>query len=98
MVFVGLILIEFLKAYNFRSDRQPFWLRPFANQWLNLAIAWETLLLLLVVYLPFFQYAVGTVDLTLADWLISAGVAVTICPVLEIVKLLERRGWCGTMA
>ena len=98
MVFVGLILIEFLKAYNFRSDRQSFWLRPFANKWLNLAITWEMLLLLLVVYLPFFQYAVGTFDLTLEDWLISAGVAVTICPVLEFVKLLERRGWCGAMA
>jgi len=98
MVFVALILIEFLKAYNFRSDRQPGWVRPFANKWLNLAIGWEMSLLLLVVYLPFFQYAVGTFGLRLEDWLITAGAAVTICPVLEIVKLMERRGWLGALA
>ncbi|HJX10295.1 MAG TPA: cation-translocating P-type ATPase, partial [Candidatus Binatia bacterium] len=98
MVFVALILIEFLKSYNFRSDRQSVWVRPFINKWLNLAIAWEMLLLLLVVYLPFFQYAVGTFALPLEDWLITAGAAVTICPVLEIAKLLERRGWFGELA
>jgi Ca2+-transporting ATPase len=97
MVFVALILIEFLKAYNFRSDRHSVWVRPFINKWLNLAIAWETLLLLLVVYLPFFQYAVGTFALPLEDWLIAAGVAFTICPVLEVMKLLERRGWFGEL-
>jgi len=68
------------------------------REWLNLAIAWEMLLLLLVVYLPFFQYAVGTFALPLEDWLITAGAAVTICPVLEIAKLLERRGWFGELA
>ena len=98
MVFVTLILIEFLKAYAFRSDRQSVWVRPFINKWLNVAIAWETLLLLLVVYLPFFQYAIGTFALPPEDWLITAGVAFTICPVLEIMKLLERRGWFGKLA
>ncbi|MBS1213233.1 MAG: ATPase, P-type (transporting), superfamily, subfamily, partial [Proteobacteria bacterium] len=95
MVFVSLVLIEFLKAYNFRSDRQSLFHRPFANKWLNLAIAWEMLLLILVVYLPFFQSAVGTFNLPLEDWLIGASVALTICPVLETVKLLVRRGWLG---
>jgi Ca2+-transporting ATPase len=98
MVFVGVILIEFLKAYNFRSDRQSLLYRPFANKWLNLAIAWETLLLLLVVYLPFMHYALGTVSLSMTDWLISAGVALTICPILETAKLLERRGWFGELS
>jgi Ca2+-transporting ATPase len=97
MVFVSLVLIEFLKAYNFRSDRQSLFHRPFANKWLNLAIAWEMLLLILVVYLPFFQSAVGTFNLPLEDWLIGASVALTICPVLETVKLLVRRGWLGPL-
>jgi len=34
----------------------------------------------------------------LEDWLIAAGVAFTICPVLEMMKLLERRGWFGELA
>jgi len=97
MVFVALVLIEFVKAYNFRSDRQSLFYRPFANKWLNLAIAWEMLLLVLVVYLPWFQSAIGTFSLPLEDWLIGASVALTICPVLETVKLLVRRGWLGPL-
>ncbi len=97
MVFVSLVLIEFLKAYNFRSDRRSLFHRPFANQWLNLAIGWEMLLLVLVVYLPFFQHAIGTYSLSFEDWLIGGSVAATICPVLETAKLLERRGWFGPL-
>lgn len=97
MVFVSLVLIEFLKAYNFRCDRQSLYYRPFANKWLNLAIAWEMILIILVVYLPFFQSAIGTFSLPLEDWLIGGSVALTICPVLETMKLLERRGWLGPL-
>ncbi|MCS6937813.1 MAG: cation-translocating P-type ATPase, partial [Roseiflexus sp.] len=53
MTFVSLVLIQFFKAYNFRSDRNSVWNKPFANKWLNLAIIWELILLSLIVYLPF---------------------------------------------
>jgi Ca2+-transporting ATPase len=98
MVFVGLVLIEFFKAYNYRSDRRSFLRRPFANKWLNLAIAWETMLLLMVVYLPFFQDAIGTFNLPLNDWLIVTGMALTIFPVLELTKMVVRRGYFGALA
>ena len=41
LTFVSLVLIQFFKAYNFRSDRQSVLHRPFANRWLNLAVLWE---------------------------------------------------------
>ena len=41
MTFVSLVLIQFFKAYNYRSDRLSILQRPFANRWLNLAVAWE---------------------------------------------------------
>ena len=44
MTFVSLVLIQFFKAYNFRSDRQSVLHRPFANKWLNRAIVWELVL------------------------------------------------------
>jgi Ca2+-transporting ATPase len=93
MVFAGLVLVEFFKAYNYRSDRQSAFARPFANRWLNLAIAWELALLLAVIYVPFARTFLGSFALTLADWLILIGAALTIFPVLEWVKWLERRGW-----
>ncbi|MGH3023760.1 MAG: cation-translocating P-type ATPase, partial [Gaiellaceae bacterium] len=38
MTFATLVLIEFFKAFSFRSDRNSVLDRPFANRWLNLAI------------------------------------------------------------
>jgi P-type Ca2+ transporter type 2C len=52
MTFVSLVLIQFFKAYNFRSDRNSVFDRPFANRWLNIAIVWEIVLLLLIIYVP----------------------------------------------
>ena len=97
MVFAGLVLIEFFKAYNFRSDRRSALIRTFANKWLNRAIAWELSLLVAVIYLPFLTLALGTFRLAWADWLVVTGVALTIFPVLELAKWLERRGCFATV-
>jgi Ca2+-transporting ATPase len=97
MVFAGLVLTEFFKAYNYRSDRRSAFVRPFANPWLNGAIAWELALLLAVIYLPLAQKFLGTYALPLNDWMILLGVALTIFPVLELVKWLMRHGWFGAI-
>jgi Ca2+-transporting ATPase len=98
MTFVSLVLIQFFKAYNFRSDRHSVLIRPFANGWLNWAILWESALLALVVYLPVLHKPFGTFALTLIDWVIVALVALTITPVLELAKWMERRGWFGKIS
>ena len=97
MTFVSLVLIQFFKAYNFRSDRHSVFNKPFANKWLNWAILWELLLLVVIIYVPFLHDAFGTYYLPLKDWLIALGLAVTVMPVLELVKWMERRGWLGNM-
>jgi len=97
MTFVSLVLIQFFKAYNFRSDRHSVFNRPFANKWLNLAILWEMILLILIIYLPFLQDAFGTFYLPLVDWAIVLGLALTVSPVLELAKWMARRGWLGKM-
>ena len=97
MTFVSLVLIQFFKAYNFRSDRHSVLDKPFANKWLNTAILWEIGLLLAVVYLPILHEPFGTYSLPVADWLIILALVVTIVPVLEIVKWMERRGWFGAV-
>jgi Ca2+-transporting ATPase len=76
MVFVTLILIQFFKAFNYRSD-----------------IFWETVLILMIVYMPFLQEPFSTHALTLMDWGIVILVALTIFPVLEAAKYAIRRGW-----
>jgi Ca2+-transporting ATPase len=95
MTFVSLVLIQFFKAYNFRSDRHSVLHKPFANKWLNISILWELVLLMVIIYVPFLHDAFGTYYLPLIDWLIIIGLAFTIVPVLELAKWMERRGWFG---
>ena len=97
MTFVSLVLIQFFKAYSFRSDRHSVLRRPFANRWLNLAIVWELLLLSLIVYLPVLHGPFSTFSLTLTDWLIIVPLAFTVSPVLELAKWMVRRGWLGPL-
>lgn len=97
MTFVSLVLIQFFKAYNYRSDRNSVLELPFSNRWLNLAILWELVLLVLIIYLPFLRVPFGTFSLPLVDWIIIVGLALTVSPVLELAKWMERRGWFGKL-
>jgi P-type Ca2+ transporter type 2C len=98
MTFVSLVLIQFVKAYNFRSDRHSVLVSPFANKWLNRPVVWELVLLATVVYAPFLQEPFGTFSLPVIDWVIVIGMGLTICPVLELPKWIERHGWLGKMS
>jgi Ca2+-transporting ATPase len=97
MTFVSLVLIQFFKAYNFRSDRQSVLREPFANKWLNLAIIWEIILLGLILYVPLLERTFGTIALPVRDWLIIIAAALTVSPVLELTKWIERRWFAAEM-
>jgi len=91
LCFVSLILIQFFKAYNFRSDRHSiFKIGFFRNKWLNLAVLWEVMLLVLIVYMPFLKEPFHTFSLSALDWVIVVLFAGTVFPVLEITKAIIR--------
>jgi P-type Ca2+ transporter type 2C len=91
MTFAALVLIEFFKAYSFRSDRNSVMQGTFANRWLNLAVVWELVALMLVVNVAFLQDAFGTRPLSLGTWLTVLGLSFTIVPALEVAKRILRR-------
>lgn len=91
MTFISLVLIQFFKAFSFRSDHLSVFRRPFANIWLNLAVACELILLVLIVHIPLFQTLFGTVSLSMRDWLIVTLLACSVVPVLEGAKWGLRR-------
>jgi Ca2+-transporting ATPase len=98
MTFASLALIEFFKAYNFRSDHHSVIHLPSSNKWLDMAVLWESMLLVSIIYAPFLQRLFGTVALPFEDWLIIISLAFTISPVLELGKWMKRAGWFGTVA
>jgi len=91
LTFVSLVLIQFMKAYCYRSDRASVLQRPFANRWLNLAVTWEVTLLALILYLPALQGPFGTFALRATDWAMVLGVSATVLPVLDLAKAVLRR-------
>lgn len=91
LTFLSLVIIQFFKAYSFRSDRESVLYRPFANRWLNLAILWELCLLIAVLYVPVLANAFQTYPLGTQDWLIVIGCAFSVIPVLELGKWAIRR-------
>lgn len=91
LCFISLILIQFFKAYNFRSEKHSiFKIGFFANKWLNLSIVGEILLLLIIIYWPSLHEPFRTFSLSLSDWLRVIIMAGSIFPVMEISKLLIR--------
>jgi Ca2+-transporting ATPase len=95
MTFVSLVLIQFFKAYNFRSEQASIFKRPFANKWLNLAIVWELVMLAAIIIVPVFRTPFGTFLLTPEDLAIVIGSAATIVPVIELLKWFLRKGFFG---
>jgi Ca2+-transporting ATPase len=97
LTFVALVLIQFFNAYNFRSDRYSVLNHPFANKWLNLAIASQVLLLVVIVYAPPLQSAFNTYGLRPVDWLLVAAPTSTVVPAVEVAKWMQRQGWFGPL-
>ncbi len=92
--FLTLIIIQFFKAYNFRSDRKSILeIGLFKNKWLNLAVFSQVILMFVIVYLPFLQEPFHTFPLSAFDWAIVILLAGTIFPVLEVSKVIIR--WQG---
>ncbi|MBA7668830.1 Calcium-transporting ATPase [subsurface metagenome] len=91
LCFITLVLIQFFKAYNFRSDKQSiFKIGFFKNKWLNIAIPWEIALLVMIVYTPALQPSFHTFSLGGFDWLLVVLLAATVFPVLELTKAFFR--------
>ena len=90
ITFVTLVLIQFINAYNSRSEVHSCLRHPFANSWLNLAIAWEILLLLAILYVPWLQTPFSTFALQPSDWGVVLLAAFSILPVVELVKWRNR--------
>jgi Ca2+-transporting ATPase len=92
MAFTGMVLLEHMNVFNFRSLHSPMrQVGFFSNPWLLAAWSLTILLQAAVVYVPFLQTAFGTVALTFSDWLWVFAVAVPIFLGGELIKMRRSR-------
>jgi Ca2+-transporting ATPase len=92
MVFVTLILAEQVNAFNCRSDfHSLFTVGFFTNRLLIISVTLSTSMLAAVIYWPPLAELFHTAPLGWRDWLLAAGLGLTILPVVEVAKWVIRR-------
>jgi Ca2+-transporting ATPase len=92
LTFLTLVLIQFFKAYNFRSDRKSvFEIGFFKNKWLNWAVLSQIVLMAIIIEVPFLHPLFNTYSLTALEWIAVTLLAGTVFPILEISKFFIRR-------
>jgi Ca2+-transporting ATPase len=92
LVFMTLIIIQFFKSFNFRSDRLSILqIGILKNKWLIAAVLVSLGMTLPLLYVPFLQNIFHTYPLGLADWAIVVLTSSTIFGVLELGKLIIRK-------
>ena len=91
MALTTLAAFQWFKAYSARPrTRSVFSIGVFRNRWLNAGVAVAIGLQLLAVHTAAGQSLLGTVDLSLTDWLRVLGVSVVVLIVDEGIKLVRR--------
>jgi Ca2+-transporting ATPase len=91
MAFVTLSLCELFRAYTVRSERLSiFTIGVFSNRYMQYAVGFSILLLLLVTGVPFLQPIFNTHFMSLREWSIVVGLALIPAVSEEIFKAYLR--------
>jgi len=92
MAFVTLNLCELFRAYTCRSESQSiFRVGVFSNKWMQYAVGFSILLLILVVGVPFLQPIFNTHFPSLREWGVILSFSLLPAVVEEITKVFLRR-------
>jgi len=92
MVFTLVVFSEMFNAFNWRSDRYSvFSLGLFTNKALIYAVLTTVILQMMVIYVPFLQFAFSTVPLSSSELGIILALASTTLISVEILKYLTGR-------
>jgi Ca2+-transporting ATPase len=92
MVFVTLVLAELVNAFNCRSDHHSlFTVGFFPNRFLNASVLLSLGIMVAVIHWQPLADLFHTRSLGLGDWLLAAGLGLTLLPVVEVTKWFLRR-------
>ena len=90
MAFVTVNFMEMFRAIAMRSQNDSIFTLKTFNYWLLGAFVLTTILTLGIVYIPVFAKIFGFVPLALKEFLISFGLAFSIIPIMEIIKIIKK--------
>lgn len=91
MAFLTMSMAEIFHSFNMRSQRGSIFTMKKQNKWLWLGALAALALTTSVIYVPFLVEAFGFTSISLAEYTVAMGLAVSIIPLVELVKLLQRK-------
>jgi Ca2+-transporting ATPase len=100
MVFVTLVLAKLVNGFNCRSESlSVFTVGFFKNRFLVLTVLISIGMMVAVIEWEPLAHLFHTTPLSRQDWLVAAGLSLTLLPVMEFTKwILRRRGRCRRRA
>ena len=91
MAFLTCNFVEMFHAICMRSQRGSIFRMRTFNYWLLGAFILTTILTLIVIYVPFLNNAFGLAAIDFGEFCVAFGLAFSVVPVLELMKLIQRK-------
>ncbi len=91
MAFLTMSMAEIFHSFNMRSQRQSVFKLNTQNRFLWLAMLGSLALTTLVLYVPFLSNAFGFEHISIAEYFVALALAISVIPIVEIVKFLQRK-------
>ena len=91
MAFVTMSMAEIFHSFNMRSQRGSLFRMHYMNKTLNWAAIGSLVATTLVCEVPFLANAFGFTSVELGEYLIALCFAVSVIPIVEVVKLIQRK-------
>jgi len=91
MAFLTMSMAEIFHSFNMRSQRASVFKLKSHNKYLWAAMIGSLILTTVVLYVPFLADAFGFQHISVMEYGISMLLAVTVIPIVEIVKAIQRK-------
>ena len=91
MAFLTMSMAEIFHSYNMRSRRKSLFQLKKQNMFLLGSMILSLVLTTAVIYIPFLSNAFGFEHINVMEYLIAMGLAFSVIPVVEIIKLFQRK-------
>jgi len=91
MAFLTLSLLEMFHSFNMRSRTRSIFHLKTKNSFLNGSLLMSFILTTAVIYVPFLRRAFSFEHISIMEYAVAVLIAVSIIPIMEIVKLMKRR-------
>ena len=91
MAFLTLSLVEIFHSFNMRSRRKSIFAMHTHNKLLWGSMVLSFVLTTVVIYVPFLADAFGFEVVSFAEYMIAILLALTVIPVMELVKFIQRK-------